>query len=191
MQKNCVVTMSGGISSLCLLHWATTHGFKIKEAVWVDYNQDTEDHEVAAANRICEHYNVPLSAQYVNVEGWKGCYENKRKNAYVPLRNLVLLGIAASRAEILKCDYVLFPAFNRFKGVHPDTSNQFLNFLSLTIRAGAKRKITLLNPFENSEINSLAYCQKFNLPVEKAWHCLRGGLEPCGRCVKCRQIPRS
>lgn len=124
--REAVLLQSGGLDSLYLAHLLDYYHFRVHH-IFVDYGQNTADKELYHAQKIAEKYNgtfnkVELKLPWLTEDVCKlnggiatsvdaseldeNYLGGVKTGIYVPMRNLMLIGIASSYAEAHKIPYI-------------------------------------------------------------------------------------
>ncbi len=111
-------------------------------------------------------------------------------STYIPLRNLIFYGLAASYAEEVGAQYIIGGHNKDDLFLFEDTRSEFFANLQKTMRSASKRlretHLTILRPLQRmtkSEVVSLA--ASLGVPLELSWSCYGEGREHCWRCEGC------
>ena len=203
-----LVLLSGGVDSSTCLALAKE---KYKDVVaLVLYYGQKHSKELAAAEQIAEHYNVPLlkldltpvfafsncsllnqSTEAIPQKSYAEQLESRHGEAvttYVPFRNGVFLSVAASIALAQNCSVVYYGAHadDAAGSAYPDCSSDFNNKMNEGIYIGSGRKVQLVAPFvKMTKKDIVALGLQLGVPYELTWSCYCGGEKPCGKCGTC------
>jgi 7-cyano-7-deazaguanine synthase len=150
-----LVVLSGGQDSTTCLAWAIAQGWDV-HAITFDYGQRHKV-EILAAMKIADMAGIghkhevisigegilagdsPLTnksvklEQYTNHQSLPGGLEK----TFVPLRNQLFMTIAANRAYILDCHYIITGVCQEDSGGYPDCRRVFINALQDAINYGS------------------------------------------------------
>jgi 7-cyano-7-deazaguanine synthase len=112
------------------------------------------------------------------------------QSAYIPCRNLIFYGIAASFAEILDARYIVGGHNKNDVTSFPDSSPEFFKLFNKTASAGrvtgsrTGKVILPLGQMDKSEVVKLG--ATFGVPFELTWTCYESNNKPCRKCRSCR-----
>jgi 7-cyano-7-deazaguanine synthase len=197
--EKAVVSLSGGIDSSTLLHWAMRRYNVV--ALTFDYGSKHAEREQAAAKEIAalagaEHILTRLP--FVNElfksdllqsggEIPEGHYENSSmKSTVVPFRNGIMLSIAAGFAESVGAATVLYAAHAGDHAIYPDCRPEFLKAMSEAARAGTYMNVKIEDPFVDLHKKDIVLLgHELRVPFEITYSCYKGGSLHCGRCGTC------
>jgi 7-cyano-7-deazaguanine synthase len=200
-----VVLNSGGIDSLVTIAWLKSQGHK-PHSIFVDYGQPAAANEEAAALAISNHYDGELSKETVRLDLWKrfpfffGDTSGSKYalNQWVPMRNFIFFGIAASYCDGLGIPRLALPWNGRQdrKGKPADNSfgdhPRFIELLakafdqSSDLRWTDLRKLDVLTPLRNhNRRQTVQLGKRLGVPFAISWSCEAAGEKPCWRCSKC------
>jgi 7-cyano-7-deazaguanine synthase len=195
MKTNCIVLLSGGLDSAVTLYWALKKNYSVR-TLSLDYYRRTNK-ERDAAKRLSEFVNCPNKLVKLDflkeIEDSKQDLRNeglaKAQSAYIPCRNLIFYGTAASFAEIYDCKYVIGGHNKNDVSSFPDASPQFFKLFNETaslgrITRGRTGKVLLpLANLDKAQVVKLG--AKLRVPFELTWTCYESGERPCGHCLSC------
>lgn len=206
MKKRAVVLLSGGLdSTTCLAVSKEEYGEIV--ALNMYYGQ-RHDKEIECARKIADFYNVEqyIELDVSNVMQFSNCamlknstqeikhstYEEQKEeggvNTYVPFRNGLFLSMAASIAESISADAVVYGAHKDDVAgdAYPDCSEKFVEAMRAAIEEGTGGRVTLDAPFVNkTKAEIVAAGLKRDVPYKFTWSCYEGGDKPCGKCATC------
>ncbi len=200
-----VCLLSGGLDSATALYVARAEGYR-PLALTVDYGQ-LHKKEIESAKQIARHLKIQHEILSISLP-WGGSAllnpeipipENREAKkipseipaTYVPARNTIFLGLAASFAEARGAEAIFIGAnaidYSGYPDCRPEYFAQFEKMLKLGTKQGVEGKsIEIKTPligFRKSEIIRLA--ADLHVPLEWTWSCYRGGEAPCGTCDSC------
>lgn len=200
-----VCLLSGGLDSAAALYVARAEGYRTL-ALTVDYGQ-LHKKEIESAKRIARYLGIEHEVLSLSLP-WGGSAllnpkipipENREAQqipkeipaTYVPARNTIFLGLAASFAEARGAQAIFIGAnaidYSGYPDCRPEYFAQFETMLKLGTKQGIEGKaIEIKAPligFRKSEIIRLAV--DLHVPLEWTWSCYRGGEAPCGTCDSC------
>lgn len=186
-----LVLLSGGMDSAVCLAIAATEG--TPAALFVDYEQPAAAEELSAARALSGRFKAELAVTVVRGLPPVGLLATsdpsdarwRRRNAYVPARNLALISIAASHAlagghrtiSIGACaddDYL-------------DTSNAFLVAANALLGIIAEQQTSLIAPLRDigkRSVHRLAL--EHGIQGGDTWSChYPDSGNPCRKCSAC------
>lgn len=196
-----LVLLSGGQDSTTCLAWACRR-FAQVWSVAFDYGQRHKI-ELEAAEKVArlagvvEHRVLPIPALAVlggnaltgSVPVQAGTPPlGSLPNTFVPGRNLLFLGLAASWAWQLGLDDLVIGVCQTDYSGYPDCRASTITAMQAALRQGLERPITIHTP-----LMDLTKAQSVHLAVDLAaldllaWShtCYNGKVPPCGRCPAC------
>jgi len=196
METKCIVLLSGGLDSAVALYWSLNKGYTV-ETLTFDYFKRSQ-REIQACLDISKHSNGPnrrLELGFLKeIDDAKNESENPGlvnvESAYIPCRNLIFYGIAASFAEIINAKYIVGGHNKNDAENFPDATQAFFQLFNRTATAGKITKAetgSVVLPFrklDKSEVLRLG--AKLEVPFELTWSCYKSGKKPCGKCLSCR-----
>jgi 7-cyano-7-deazaguanine synthase len=189
------VLLSGGIDSATCLYFSRRKGYR-NHALTMLFHR-IADGEVSSAKAIAlaagvvEHRIVRLPdlmevGEMMEVrETFVGL-----PPTYIPSRNMIFYGLAASFAEEIGADYIMGGHNKDDTQIFEDTRRDFFTSLQETIWNSSnrirKKRTTVLRPLQHMtkpEVISLA--AKLEVPLELTWSCHEEGSSPCFKCEGC------
>lgn len=224
MKRIGAVLLSGGLDSTAVAALACRQGFRLS-ALTVHYGQ-SHSRELEAAARVAEALGLDhrlVDVSFFKELAWYSALTSPDRfphpidrtpdamagdipMTYVPLRNTLLLTLAAAfleshalhaiehqAVEPGELDCVLFIAANAidYSG-YPDCRPEYYRGLLETLRLGSKlgtqygvplRVETPLIDKTKAEIVRLAV--ELRAPIKHTWSCYESGPRPCERCDAC------
>lgn len=224
-----VVSLSGGLDSAVCLAWAIDHyGKDNVYTVGFNYGQK-HDLELNQAKEISDYYEVSFKIFDVckifeesnaslmknsDLELKKESYERQIENSetgivnsYIPFRNGVFLSIITSYALQKGANIVVLGAHaddsvkapDKIASAYPDTSQEFIDYMSKAINEGSGGQITCISPlitFNKSQVLSLGLhsdipnITRKPFPYWLTWSCYDPEFKnnkyyPCNICATC------
>jgi 7-cyano-7-deazaguanine synthase len=196
MKVSCVVLLSGGLDSAVALYWALKKNFSVRTLSFDYYRRTRKERE--AAKLISEFANCPN--QLVGLDFLREIEDSKKdlrnealtvaQSAYIPCRNLIFYGIAASFAEIFDAKYIVGGHNKNDVDSFPDSSPQFFKLFNKTasvgrITRGRTGKVVLpLSGLDKAQVIKLG--TRLGVPFDLTWSCYESNEIPCGKCLSCR-----
>ena len=200
-----VVLLSGGIDSSTTLYEARSRGYRC-HCLIVDYGQRHRK-EVHAAQRIARAAGCPAHLLSLRLP-WGGSALTDRQirvpknrslaaigrgipSTYVPARNTIFLGLAASLAETLGASAIFIGAnaidYSGYPDCRPAYYERFDQVIRRGTRAGAEgRPFRIVTPLiRKTKAQILRLGKRLQVPYHLTWSCYLGKARPCGRCDSC------
>lgn len=187
--------LSGGLDSAVALYWALDRGFQV-ETITFDYFHRSAMELIACKKlaKITGSKNRLIELNFLReIEDVKSRVRNRSlkgsPSAYIPCRNMIFYGIAASFAEVLDMKYII-GGHNKDDIVNfPDSSGEFFSLFNKTASIGrisgdrTGRVLLPLARLSKTEVVKLG--AKLEVPFEHTWSCYKSGKIPCGKCHAC------
>ncbi|MBI2916146.1 MAG: 7-cyano-7-deazaguanine synthase [Elusimicrobia bacterium] len=185
VEKRALVLLSGGIDSAVALWWAKSQRWNVSTLTFLFPGRRKK--EIWAAK---------------NLERLSGCDKNERlflpfvdppdsrKSCYIPQRNLMYYGIAASLAEKMSAQFILGGHIGHDARVFPDATPRYFKVLNRLIRWNKNhdRDPQLLFPLIRlSKKKIIQMGEKLKVPFQYTWSCSRDVPKPCWECSSCRE----
>jgi len=199
-----VILLSGGLDSAVTLFLAKKEGCEC-HCLAFDYGQRHKV-ELDRARRLARMAGADLEVFKLKFP-WKGSSLLDKRTAlptgrsiseikksvpstYVPARNTIFLGIAASFAEAIGATDIFIGAHFEDSSGYPDCRAGYLKAFDKVIALGTKaasdKGLRLRFPLigkNKGQIIKLGHSLK--VPFALTWSCYRGGKKPCGSCDSC------
>jgi len=193
------VLLSGGIDSATSLYLAGKKGYNTR-ALTIVFHRIASG-EVNAAKAIAEAAGVEEHRLYRmpdmrEVGDIHGLVLQGVPTTYVPQRNSIFYGIAASYAEETGADFIVGGHNRDDLSVFDDTKDEFFESLQKAIWAASpvlrERRTTILRPLcEMAKPQVIRLARSLDVPLELTWSCHREGTSHCWACDGCRGRVRS
>lgn len=200
--KNKVLILSGGLDSTVLLYDSYVKYGNNLHTLTYDYGQKHMK-EIDCAFKISKKLNIhnrildvtfiksiarsALTSSDIDVPNIKDVLGDPQPVSYVPNRNMMLLSIAASYAESINADEVIYgaQAHDTFSG-YWDASPEFLTAINNVLNLNRRNKIQITAPFINmNKTDIVKLGQKLNVDYSDTWTCYNGREKACGTCPTC------
>ncbi len=207
------VLLSSGLDSAVAFKKAYDE-FEEVRCLTFDYGQRARLRELQYSRKICALYRVK---QYIVRLPWYekfgSALTQKRKKmpvlseqdlgdaskarisaseVWVPARNTVFLGVAASYCENFGFEAIVAGFDAEEAATFPDNSSRFVSSFNAMLRYGAMRQIKVLAPLvkmNKAEIVALGI--KIKAPLEWSWSCYTSHKKPCCKCESCARRRRA
>ncbi len=198
-----VVLLSGGLDSTTVAYLAKRSGYEIY-ALTIRYGQ-RHDRELQAARDVCdalgvvEHRVISLDfgdwgssltgSGDLRSEGETGSIPS----TWVPMRNLIFLGIASGYAEVVGADAIYIGVSQVDYSGYPDCRAAFIDAYQRAADLASKQfvergvSIPVIAPLMHlSKPGTIQLGWALGVDYEMTWSCYAGGVRPCGVCDACR-----
>jgi len=194
-----VVLLSGGIDSATCLWWAKKKKWDIYTISFNYFNRTKR--ETRAAELLLDQVDVKQH-QNVEIPFLKDIEDLMKLNfnvsnkittfphAYIPSRNLIFYGLAASWAESIGAKWIISGHHKLDFDLFPDSTPEFFNLLNELLRIGTwiskKNTLKIIRPLEKlTKYDVLKLALKLKVPLHLTWSCYQGGVKPCETCDSC------
>jgi 7-cyano-7-deazaguanine synthase len=196
MSVRSIVLLSGGLDSAVALFWAINEG-QLVDTLTFDYFRRSR-REIEACVELAKFAQCPN--QRVELGFLKEIDDSKKsgirnpllkgaQSAYIPCRNLIFYGIAASFAEISDARYIVGGHIKNDASTFPDSSPRFFSLFNKAASVGriserrTGRVVLPLAKLDKTQVIRLG--QKLGVPFELTWSCYRSNKSPCHECHSC------
>lgn len=198
-----VVLLSGGVDSTTAAFLAQRSGYEIF-ALTIRYGQRHE-RELEAAQSVCdvlgasEHRVVSLdfgdwdSSLTGSSDLPKSGETTGIPTTWVPMRNLIFLGIASGYAEVVGADAIYIGVSQVDYSGYPDCRSEFIHAYQRAADLASKQfvergvSIPVVAPLMHlSKPGTIELGLSLGVDYRMTWSCYAGGPEPCGECDSCR-----
>ena len=196
---NTVVILSGGMDSATCLALGKIVSGKIT-AVSFNYGQQ-HDKEIEFAKQLADYFKVSHRvielgklAQSFKTALAKGHSDEIPKGAtdgvpptYVPMRNTIMLSIAAGLAESENFDTIFYGANIIDYSGYPDCRPEYIDSMnSMLEQAIVNQTVVIEAPILHlTKKDVVVLGSELGVPWEMTWSCYRGGDKACGECPSC------
>jgi 7-cyano-7-deazaguanine synthase len=198
-----VVLLSGGVDSTTAAYLAARSGYEIY-ALTVRYGQRHE-RELEAARAVCRALDVAEHrVAGIDFGDWGSSLTGSAEipmsglepgipSTWVPMRNLIFLGMASGYAEVVDAQAIYIGVGQVDYSGYPDCRQEFI--LAYQRAADLASKQFVEDGISIPVVTPLMHLPKsgvirlgLSLGVDygMTWSCYDGGEEPCGRCDSCR-----
>ena len=195
-----LVVLSGGMDSSVALAWAKKY-HDVVGALSFWYGSKHNDKEYEGAQKIARHFCTPLNRARLDFVAQQfksdllqtggdipeGHYADpSMQRTVVPVRNGIMLSIAAGFAESLGAEAIVLGNHFGDHAVYPDCRHDFVVPMAMAIKAGTYAGIELLAPFtHNTKADIATLGDALGVPFADTWSCYKGGEKHCGKCGTC------
>ena len=112
--------------------------------------------------------------------------EASMKQTVVPVRNGIMLAIAAGYAESVEAAGLVIAAHSGDHAIYPDCREPFMQAMASAMSEGTYAAVQLLRPFIHSDKTGIARRgASLGLDFSETWSCYKGGAIHCGVCGTC------
>jgi 7-cyano-7-deazaguanine synthase len=200
-----VVLVSGGVDSAVTFAEAVHEDDETPVAVHARYGQHTSKKERECASALASEYGadyveIDLTDAFAAFEGGltgdddlsTHYDEDGVATSYVPMRNTVLLSVAAGVAEQRRAGEVWYGPNADDRDGYADCRDEYAEAMEHALSLGTDRlEFEVRRPvvaMEKDEI--VARGNELGVPFEHTWSCYQNGTEPCGVCASCEERAR-
>ncbi|OGR56748.1 MAG: hypothetical protein A3I11_03560 [Elusimicrobia bacterium RIFCSPLOWO2_02_FULL_39_32] len=185
IRKKALVVLSGGIDSSVVLWWARSRGWNL--ATLSFYFKGRRKKEIEATQKLrkligCKE-NFDLNLSFLDSP-------KSEESCYIPKRNLMYYGIAASLAEKIQAKCILGGHCKHDGKVFFDARENYFQSLNHLIQSGSKNKRgpSLLFPLiRSSKDEIIKLGEKLKVPFQVTWSCSLDGAAHCWNCKSCKE----
>jgi 7-cyano-7-deazaguanine synthase len=197
--KVCVL-LSGGMDSVTVLYEAMrTH--EVVACLSFDYGSKHNAKEIPFAELHAQRHGITHHA--VNLDFMDRLFtsdllksggaipdghyaEASMKQTVVPLRNGIMLAVAAGYAESIGAEAVVIAAHSGDHAIYPDCREPFMRAMGEAMAQGTYAGIQLLRPFIHLDKAAIARRGvELGIDFAETWSCYKGGRIHCGTCGTC------
>ena len=222
--KKALVVFSGGLDSTILLHWAKQN-FKEIEAISFDFKQNFQvnydANKIMFQNNVVELLYARDTAQKLNIKHhvidvhfmdailcsmqkdaarFNGDIKNHQPKTCMPFRNMMLLSITLSIAELNGADYILTGYQTQDQHGYWDTTEKFVHLINEVSRLNPTAQPKVIAPFTRlNKSDEILIGKELNVDFAKTWTCYNpiltkkaldenqhiNGYYCCGKCPSC------
>jgi len=199
-KEEAIVVVSGGLDSAVVAQIASRkHSLAF---LHISYGQKTEKRELRSFKDLAAHFKVKkrlvANIKYLKDIGGSSITDKniniskaslnvgKISNAYVSIRNIHLLSIAYSWAEVLGVEKI-YAGLRKDSGF-PDTTKKFLTSLNKCFNEGSQpeQSISIESPvLDYSKEEIVKRASKHEIPLHITWSCYKNNDVACGECEGC------
>ena len=201
-----IILLSGGLDSVVALG-VFREEYNIELALTFNYGQKSAANELYASKKICEYYNI--KHKIINLDWLKEITStalvsekeipqdnlgtnDSAKSVWVPNRNSLFLNIAASYADALDYDYIIFGANADEGETFPDNTEKFRTEISKVFEYSTLKKPMVLAPLINKHKDDIVKIAIENkVPLEFVRSCYSSQAVHCGKCESCLHLKKA
>jgi len=213
--KRAVVLLSGGLDSVAAAYLVREFAEPVL-ALTADYGQKAAKQELGAAYAVAMALEIPHRTVFIpflkeaasgalvdptasppepslsDLDDTEGAAAASADAVWVPNRNGVLIGMAATWAEANDVDYVVC-GFNREEArTFPDNSEAFIEATNHALALSTRNGVQVVAPtIAMDKIEIARAATAAGAPLHRCWSCYLGGDQPCGRCESCLRFRRA
>ena len=212
MKDKAVILFSGGIdSTLCIALALQEYKKENVTALIIDYGQNNSN-ELEHSIDICSYYQIKYEiidlknifkyskSSLISSSNNKIPHKSYEKqfitlgpeddvSTNVPFRNGVFFSVCTSFALSNKIGNIYTGIHKEDRTAHelyPDCSEEFNNYMALSIEKGTKNKVRLSSPLiKLTKEEIIKKGLELNIPFEKTWTCYENHEHACGKCNSC------
>lgn len=209
-----VILLSGGLDSLVSLG-VSKDTFNIILALTFNYGQRTAKKEIEASKRISEHYSIEYkvielpwlkeitTTSLVNREenipnidvsqlDNRKITEESARRVWVPNRNGVFLNIAASFADSMGFNHIIFGANSEEAATFPDNSETFIDKINASLEYSTLVKPKVVAPLAKyTKKDTVRLAVEKKIPLNLLRSCYSDEEIHCGKCESCMRLKRA
>lgn len=198
-----VVLLSGGVDSTTTAYLAARSGYEIY-ALTILYGQ-RHDRELEAARAVCQALDA-AEHRVARLEfgNWgssltgsddvpTGGLEAGIPSTWVPMRNLIFLGMASGYAEVVGAQAIYIGVGQVDYSGYPDCRQEFIDAYQRAADLASKQfvergvSIPVLAPLMHlPKAGVIRLGLSLGVDYDLTWSCYQGGDQPCGECDSCR-----
>lgn len=226
MPTPAIVLLSGGMDSAVALFWALSQPYHPLDAMFIDYGQRAVDAEAEASQNVWNALMQPERRNEINGILWtlraKGMFvtdsssilrgsvlsidqyetveeavdKTHTDKSYLPLRNFVLIGLAAHKLLTswpLGGHVVIGTRGRAGPGGFPDCTASFADEMTKAISQASERPVVIVDPLNRvdgglTRATTIKLAQSLPGCFEALKHtvsCFKGEVPGCGHCLPC------
>lgn len=198
--KDSLIVLSGGMDSVTMLH---DYASRIALAVNFNYGSNHNEREAECARLHCKNLGVELIEIDLAFMGRyfessllsgadaipEGNYDDENmRSTVVPLRNGIMLTIAAGLAESRGLRQVMIANHAGDHAIYPDCRPEFVEAMDRAVSLGTYADIHIFAPYTSLTKSEIALRGKaLGLDYSTTYSCYKGGEVHCGRCGTCTE----
>lgn len=184
-RKPVILLLSGGLDSVALLHDMLHEGVLVHAAI-VNYGQQHYHQEATCARNHCDATGTLYTMLSIPQLAGSALTDGRGSNV-VPIRNLILIGLAANLAEKAGAEAVLIAANRDDQAGFPDCTHDFFEATNAALKA-AKSTVEVCYPYIGlTKWQIVQRARSRGLDLSNTWSCYIGGIKPCGQCDACKK----
>lgn len=184
-KKPVVLLLSGGLDSVALLHEMIHEHVSVHAAI-VNYGQRHYEQESGCAKLHCHITNTLFTTLIIPQLAGSKLTDGTGSNV-VPVRNLILIGLAVNLAEKAGAEAVLIAANKDDQTGFPDCTHDFFEATNAALKA-AGSSVEVCYPYIGlTKWQIVQRARKLGVELHNTWSCYMGGCKPCGQCDACKK----
>jgi 7-cyano-7-deazaguanine synthase len=200
-----VVLVSGGVDSAVTFAEAVREDDEPPVAAHARYGQHTSAKERDCASALAEHYDAECVE--VGLSDAFGAFsegltdgtdlsqhydEDGVATSYVPMRNTVLLSVAAGIAEKMRAGKVWYGPNADDRDGYADCRDEYAEAMESALSLGTDRvEFEVRRPVVSLEKHEIVERgDELGVPFEHTWSCYQNEDAPCGVCASCEERAR-
>lgn len=198
--RKAIILLSGGIDSTTAVYWAIQQNY---DPIVLSINlYKRKNQEIKSIRNIAKHSGAILIE--VDLPFMKNIRHMKMDGdilpsgpnlyfAYIPVKNIIFMGIAAYYAEIHQADAIIEGLILEDEGKFTDDSPEYFQKLEALIKEGIPKGDwkgpEFLFPFRNmNKEGIIKLAIELKVPLKYTWSCyIDNEGVPCGNCLPCKQ----
>lgn len=219
--ESIVALNSGGLDSNVIVAYYRHKGYAV-HSLFVDYGQNQVEQERKMAKLICREYSavyheakieLPWLSSSTNLVGgeindWDNCSnsveDNLKLGLCIPMRNSILLSMAASLAESLSITTLATgldgyqDIFGRPLNGIPDSHTRYIRKMTGALSEGSSmyhvngNKFKILTPLmTNLKEDTIMLGVNSGADLSLSWSCFNNEDKPCLHCSACKMRERA
>ncbi len=185
LKKKGLVLLSGGIDSAVTLWWVLKQGWELSTLTFLFPGRRRKElwatKKLSIQAKSKENYEIPLP--FIDSP-------RSEEACYIPQKNLMYYGVAASLAKKIHADFILGGHHKSDGIVFPDAQKKYLQSLNKLIGMETRSSHTVQLKFPFIELTKEKIIQlgdKLNVPFQYTWSCSKDQLKPCENCNSCSE----
>jgi 7-cyano-7-deazaguanine synthase len=205
-----IVLLSGGLDSAVALGRILTV-CQVAMTLTFNYGQRASGRELKASTALAQHYELPhqviplpwLAQCLPDTMDFQPSFElaaaetdappmdpdAEAASVWIPNRNGLFLNIAASFAEALGAQYIVFGANADEARNFPDNTQAFRDRMNDVLALSTLNHVQVLTPVGDlTKAEIMETGLQLGVPLETIWSCYEAGPVQCGVCPSCRLL---
>lgn len=178
-----LVLLSGGIDSAVTSGWVLNQGWKLSTLTFLYPGR--KKRELGAIRKLCSvlksRENYEINLPFIR-------FPNPKEEGYIPQKNLIYYGAAASVAERIGAQFILGGHHKKDGQLFPDAEKKYLLSLNHLIQMGSRSNhaVELKFPFLKLSKDKIIHLGvQYGIPFQYTWSCSHDHSKHCWQCVSC------